>query len=211
MVLKEAGMLRKTTFVLVVISLIAFGLVADEKKAKPKSSGSKKGGGGLSTLNTDTSKISASEGSTAQAIRGIMEPGDGGAAVIGFVNGLVTARDRVSGRTFKFSVPATSNIHIGDKVVLNSGLAQVAGVTGQFSVSGGRDCCHITAVNADHTVVVTETALGRRFLMNLDPGNGIRVGTPVAANFKTGTAWIAGNSALKGMMTNYTPPDGLHP
>ena len=210
-------MFRKTTFVLVVITFIAFGASADEKKGKPTSSGSKKGGsskgsGGLSTLNTDTSKISASEGSTAQALRGIMEPGDGGAAVIGFVNGLVTARDRVSGRTFKFTVPATSNIHIGDKVVLNSGLAQVAGVTGQFSVSGGGDCCVIAAIDvANHNVSVKETALGRTFLMNLDPGNGIRVGTPVAANFKAGTAWIASNGALKSPITNLSLPNGLHP
>jgi hypothetical protein len=207
-------MLRKSTFVLVVITFIAFGIGADEKKAKPTGSSSKKGGskaGGLSTLDTDTSKISASEGSTAQALRGIMEPGDGGAAVIGFVNGLVTARDRVSGRTFKFTVPANSNIHIGDKVVLNSGVAQVAGVTGQFSVSGGGDCCHISVVNADHTVVVTETALGRTFLMNFGSTNDIRVGTPVAANFKAGTAWIASNGALKSSITNLSAPNGLHP
>ncbi len=100
-------------------------------------------------------------------MRGIMEPRDGGAAVIGFAAGVVTARDRVSGRTFKFNVPPTSNIHIGDNVVVSSGFAQVAGLTGRFNVYGLGRCCSVAAVNAsNHTVTVREGAVGRTFLLH---------------------------------------------
>jgi hypothetical protein len=199
-------MLRKTTFLLLVISFIAFGAGADGKKVKAKS------GSTLSTINTDTRTISASEGSTAQAIRGIMEPRDGGAAVIGFAAGVVTARDRLSGRTFKFNVPPTSNVRIGDNVVVSSGFAQVAGLTGRFNVYGLGGCCSVAAVNASNrTFSVREPAVGRTFVVNLQPTNAMRIGQPVEADFKAGTAWIAGNTALKGQITNLSAPAGLHP
>jgi hypothetical protein len=200
-------MLRKT-FLLFFVSVLAFGAFADEKKAKPKTSGSK-----LSTINTNTSSIGPSEGTTAQAIRGIVEPGEG-AAVIGFKAGVVTARDRVSGRTFKFDVPPTSNIHIGDNVVFSSAFAQVAGLAGGFNVHGELSCCKVTAINAsNHTLTVREAAVGRTFVMKFaaEPPNEMRVGAPVAADFKSGKAWIATNGALKAQITNLSAVNGLHP
>jgi len=147
------------------------------------------------------------------AIRGMVEPRDA-AAVIGFKAGVVTARDRLSGRTFKFNVPATSNVHIGDNVVVdfNAGFAQVAGLAGRFNVYGASPCCQVAAINAsNHTFSVREAAVGRTFVVNLQAPNGLRIGQPVEADFKAGTAWIAGNTALKGKITNLSAPAGLHP
>lgn len=202
-------MLRKTTLLLVVISFVVFCVAADGKKGKPKGSGSST----TTTVAGSTTTISASEGTTAMAIRGIVEPGDG-AVVIGSKAGVVTARDRVSGRTFKFDVPPSSNIHIGDNVVFSSAFAQVAGLAGGFNVHGEVPCCKVTAVNAsNHTLVVREAAVGRTFVMKFaaEPPNEMRVGTPVAADFKAGTAWIATNGALKSQITNLSAPAGLHP
>ena len=147
------------------------------------------------------------------AIRGIVELGDG-AAVIGFVNGVVTARDRVSGRTFKFNVPANSNVHIGDNVTFNSGFAQISGLSGRFAEYGGKVCCEIVAIQAaDHSVVVREGSVGRTFAMKFasSPPGEFRVGAPVTADFKFGKAWLPSNVALKAQVTNLTPPNGLHP
>src|ERR1700693_6282178 len=167
---RRPGMLRKTALLLVVISFVAFGAGADGKKGKPKGSGS-------STTTT------VADSTTAMAIRGVVEPGDG-AAVIGFKAGAVTARDRVSGRTFKFDVPPTSNIHVGDNVVFSSAFAQVAGLAGGFNVHGELSCCKVTAINAsNHTLAVREAAVGRTFVMKFaaEPPSEMRVGTPVAA------------------------------
>jgi hypothetical protein len=192
-------MLRKTTLLLVVISFVGFGVAADGKKGKPK--------GGSSTTTT------VAGSTTAMAIRGIVEPGDG-AAVIGFKAGVVTARDRVSGRTFKFDVPPTSNIHIGDNVVFSSAFAQVAGLAGGFNVHGEMPCCVVTAVSAsNHTLAVREAAVGRTYVMKFaaEAPKEMRVGALVAADFKAGTAWIATNGTLKAQITNLSAPAGLHP
>ena len=197
-------MLRKTTLLIVAISLVVFGVAADGKKGKPKGSGSG---------STTTTTISASEGTTMMAIRGIVEPGEG-AAVIGFKAGAVTARDRVSGRTFKFEVPPTSSIHIGDNVAFSSAFAQVAGLAGGFNVHGEMACCVVMAINAsNHTVTVREPAVGRTFVMKFasSPPGEMRVGTPVAADFKAGQAWMATNGAVKSQITNLSQPNGLHP
>jgi hypothetical protein len=195
-------MLRKTTLLIVAISFVVFGVAADGKKGKPKGSGSG---------STTTTTISASEGTTMMAIRGIVEPGEG-AAVIGFKAGAVTARDRVSGRTFKFDVPPTSSIHIGDNVVFNSAFAQVAGLAGGFNVHGEMACCKVMSVNGS-AVTVAEPAVGRTFVMKFSssPPGEMRVGTPVAADFKAGQAWMATNGAVKSQIANITPPNGLHP
>jgi hypothetical protein len=187
-------------------------VVADEKK-KPAKTAAKTSTATSTALNTDTSTISAAEGTTMMAIRGVMAAGDG-AAVIGFANGVVTARDRVSGRTFKFNVPPTSNIHIGDNVVVNSGFAQISGLSGRFAVYGVGRCCSIVSIQAaDHSAVVREGSVGRTFVMKFassHPG-GFRVGAPVAVDFKFGKAWLPSNVALQAQITNITPPNGLHP
>jgi hypothetical protein len=146
-------------------------------------------------------------------IRGIVEPGDG-AVVIGFKAGVVTARDRVNGRTFKFEVPPTSNIHIGDNVAFSSAFAQVAGLAGGFNVHGEMPCCVVTAVSAsNHTLAVREAAVGRTFVMKFaaEAPKEMRVGAPVAADFKAGTGWIATNGTLKAQITNLSAAAGLHP
>jgi hypothetical protein len=202
-------MLRKTMLLLVVISFVVFGVAADGKKPKPKGSGSST----TTTVAGSTTTISASEGTTMQAIRGIVEPGDG-AAVIGFAAGVVTARDRVSGRAFKFNVPPTSNIHIGDNVVFSSGFAQISGVSGRFPAFSVMRCCVIDAIHAaDHTAVVRERSVGRTFVMKFASGPPLefRVGAPVAADFKSGKAWLPSNVVLKWQITNLSQPNGLHP
>ena len=147
------------------------------------------------------------------AIRGIVEPeGAMNAAVLGIVNGVVTARLRQNGSTFKFNVTANvaSGLHVGDGVNLNSGVAQTA--AGRFNVYGGEPCCQIAAINAaTHSVTVNEPAVGRTFLFKLGSVHGLRAGQAVEADFKAGTAWIAGNTALKASFTNLSAPTGLHP
>src|SRR5207245_10716355 len=199
--------LHPTPLLRVASSFVVLGVAPDGKTGQPKGSGSST----TTTVAGSTTPISASEGTTAMAIRGIVEPGDG-AAVIGFKAGVVTARDRVSGRTFKFEVPPTSNIHIGDNVVFSSAFAQIAGLAGGFNVHGEMPCCKVTAVNAsNHTLAVREPAVGRTFALKFAaaPANEMRVGTPVAADFKAGTAWIATNGALKAQITNLSAPAGL--
>ena len=120
----------------------------------------------------------------------------------------------MSGRTFKFNVPPTSNIHMGDNVVVNSGFAQIAGLAGRFKVYGAEGCCSVAAVNAsDHTVTVREGAVGRTFVMRFASGPPVefRVGAPVAADVKSGKAWLPSNVVLQTQITNLTPPSGLHP
>ena len=204
-------MLRRIAFLTLVVSLIVFGVAADGKK-KPASKSTK-----TTTYNTNTSTISASEGSTAQAIRGkLRTEGPTGIVVIGFspVGGIVTARNRQSGGTFKFRVPAHSNVHVGDNVIgdLNGSVASISGLPGRFNVYGGEPCCGVVAINAaNHTFSVREAAVGRTFVVNIQPPDGLRIGQPVEADFKAGTAWIAGNTALKGKITNLSQPAGLHP
>jgi hypothetical protein len=204
-------MLRRIAFLTLVVSLIVFGVAADGKK-KPASKSTK-----TTTYDTNTSTISASEGSTAQAMRGKLRTEDPtGIVVIGYssVDGIVTARNRQSGGTFKFKVPAHSNVHVGDNVIgdLNGGVASISGLTGRFHVYGGTPCCAVVAINpANHTFSVRETAVGRTFVVNSQVLDGIRIGQPVEADFKAGTAWIAGNTALKGQITNLSQPAGLRP
>ena len=204
-------MLRRIAFLTLVVSLIVFGVAADGKK-KPATTSTK-----TTTYDTNTSTISASEGTTAQAIRGIVgTEGPTGSAVIGFspVDAIVTARSRHSGGTFKFKVPAHSNVHVGDNVIgdLNGGVASISGLTGRFHVYGVGPCCAVVAINpANHTFSVREAAVGRTFVVNYQPTDGLRIGQPVEADFKAGTAWIAGNTALKGQITNLSQPAGLRP
>ncbi|HEY8133309.1 MAG TPA: hypothetical protein VII12_15645, partial [Thermoanaerobaculia bacterium] len=129
-------------------------------------------------------------------------------------NGIVTARNRQSGGTFKFKVPAHSNVHIGDNVVgdLNGSVASISGLAGRFHVYGAGPCCGVVAINAaNHTFSVREAALGRTFTVNLQPPDGLRIGQAVEADFKAGTAWISGNTALKGAISNLSQPTALHP
>ena len=199
---------------------VVFNVAADEKK-KPDTTKGKtttKTTTTKPTLNTDTSTITVSEGTTAQAIRGIMGSegpnGPTGIAVMGYtrVDGMVTARNRQSGGTFKFRVPAHSNIHLGDHVDLNGSTATISGLAGVFNVAHVDPCCSVSAINpSNHTFSVSEPAVGRTFVVNLQAPDGLRIGQPVEADFKTGTAWIAGSPALKGVITNLTQPTGLHP
>ena len=199
-------MLRKSLLSLCIL-LIAVFAVADKKKTKGSGSST------TTTVATSTTQITASEGSTAMAIRGIVEPeGTTNAAVLGIVNGVVTARLRQNGSTFKFNVAANvaSGLHVGDGVNLNSGVAQTA--AGRFNVYGAGPCCEIAAINATtHSVTVNEPAVGRTFLFKLGSVHGLRAGQAVEADFKAGTAWIAGNTALKASFTNLSAPTGLHP
>lgn len=204
-------MLRRIAFLTLVVSFIVFGVAADEKK-KPTSTSTK-----TTTIKADTSTITVSEGTTAMAIRGIVATeGPTGIVVIGFqlVDGIATARNRQSGGTFKFRVPAHSNVHVGDAVTgdLNGSVASISGLPGRFNVYGGAPCCGVVAINAaNHTFSVREAAVGRTFVVNYTPVDGLRIGQPVEADFKAGTAWIAGNTVLKGKITNLSQPAGLHP
>ena len=151
------------------------------------------------------------------AIRGIVETeGTMNAALLGVANGVATARVRQSGRTFKFNVPANvaAGLHVGDGVNadLNAGAVQTA--SGRFAIYGGAACCKIAAINAaNHTVTVNEPAVGRTFVMKFtaEPTNEIRAGQAVDADVRAGTAWIAGNTALKASITNLSAPTGVHP
>lgn len=187
-------MLRKFALSLLMISVVVFSVAADSKKKTKTTTTS------TTTSSGQTNTISASEGTTAIAIRGIVEPGEG-AAVIGFTSGVVTARDRVTGRTFKFNAPAGSNFAVGDRIAARAS-------------STSQPCCKITAINAaDHTVTVSEPAVGRTFMTKFSnlPPDGIRIGQAVDADFKAGSAWISGNTALKGQISNLSAPNGLHP
>ena len=213
-------MVRRITFLTLLLSCIVFSTAADEKK-KPDTTKGKTTPAtstGKPTLNTDTSKITVSEGTTAQAIRGIMgteEPsGPTGIVVMGFSsgNGIVTARNRRSGATFKFGVPAQSSIRLGDRVELRGTSASISGVPGSFNVNPSVPCCGVSAIDAsNHSFTVSERAVGRTFVVNNLPLDGLRIGQPIEADFKAGTAWIAGNPALAGAITNLTQPTGLHP
>jgi hypothetical protein len=204
-------MLRRISFLTLAVSLTVFGAAADGKKKAPTTSTK------TTTLTTSTTTISASEGSTAMAIRGIVgTEGPTGIAVLGFDpgNGIVTARNRQSGGTFKFKVPANSSVHLGDNVNgdLNGSVASVSGLAGRFNVYAGSPCCEVAAINAaNHTFSVREAAVGRTFVVNVEPPNEMRIGQRVEADFKAGTAWISGNTALKGKITNLSQPTGLHP
>ena len=204
-------MMQRIAFLSVVVAFVVLGVAADGKK-KPATTSSS-----TTTVAASTTTISASEGSTAMAIRGIVgTEGPTGIVVIGAapVDGIVTARNRQSGGTFKFRVPAHSNVHVGDNVIgdLNGNVASISGLAGRFNVYGGEPCCQVAAINAsNHTFSVREAAVGRTFVVNLQAPNGLRIGQPVEADFKAGTAWIAGNTALKGKITNLTAPNGLHP
>jgi hypothetical protein len=120
----------------------------------------------------------------------------------------------VSGRTFKFNIPANSNVHIGDNVTINSGFAQISGLPGRFAIFGDTNCCDIVAIHAaDHSAILRERSVGRTFVMKFAfslPGE-FRVGAPVAADFKFGKAWLPSNFALQAQIANLTPPNGLHP
>ena len=213
-------MSRGTVFLSLVVLFVVFGVAADEKK-KPDTTKGKtttKTTTTKPTLNTDTSTITVSEGTTAQAIRGIMgteEPtGPTGIAVMGYtrVDGMVTARNRQSGGTFKFRVPANSNIRLGDRVDLNGSTATISGLAGGFNVAPFEPCCGVSAINtSNHTFSVSEPAVGRTFVVNYTPPDGLRIGQPVEADFKAGMAWIAGSPALKGAITSLSQPNGLHP
>ncbi|PYQ34951.1 MAG: hypothetical protein DMF57_04705 [Acidobacteria bacterium] len=186
-------MLRKSLLSLCIL-LIALFAVADKKKTKGSGSST------TTTVATSTTQITASEGSTAMAIRGIVEPeGAMNAAVLGVVNGVATGRVRQSGRTFKFNVPANVAFKAGDAINADPNAATMA-------------CCNIAAINsATHVITVNEPAVGRTFQFKLGSVDGLRAGQAVEADFKAGTAWIAGNAALKSSIANLSAPTGLHP
>jgi len=126
-------MLQRIAFLSLVVALVVFGVAADGKK-KPATTSSS-----TTTVAASTTTISASEGTTAMAIRGIVgTEGPTGIVVIGIapVDGIVTARNRQSGGTFKFRVPAHSNVHVGDNVIgdLNGSVASIKGLAGRFNV-----------------------------------------------------------------------------
>jgi len=204
-------MFRRIAFLTLAVSFVVFGAAADGKKKAPTTSTK------TTTSTTNTTTITASEGTTAMAIRGIVgTEGPTGIVVIGFspVDGIVTARNRQSGGTFKFKVPVNSNVRVGDNVVgdLNGNVASISGFAGRFNVYGGTPCCSVAAINAaNRTVSVREAAVGRTFIVNNLPTDGLRIGQAVEADFKAGTAWIAGNTALKGKITNLSQPTALHP
>jgi hypothetical protein len=203
-------MLRKSLISLFVLAVALFA-VADGKKGKPKGSGSST----TTTVAGSTTTISASEGSTAMAIRGIVEvEGATNAALLGVANGVATARVRQSGRTFKFNVPANvaAGLHVGDGVNADFNAGAVQTASGRFATYGSGICCNIAAINAaNHTVTVNEPAVGRTFLFKLASVDGLRAGQAVEADFKAGAAWIAGNGALKSSIANLSAPTGVHP
>ena len=129
------------------------------------------------------------------AIRGMVEPGEG-AVVIGFKDGVAIARDRITGRTFKFSIAAAE---LGDPV--SADIAKVG-------MANARACCKIVAINGN-LVTVSEPAVGRTFQLKFAAQPpGLSVGQAVNANFKLGTATIAGNALP---ITNLSQCAGLRP
>jgi len=181
-------MVRKFALSLLIVS-IALAAVADKKKGKGSSTST-------TTVATSTTQIQASEGSTAMAIRGIVEPGDG-AAVIGFKDGVVFARDRVTGRTFKFNGAFAA---VGDSV--NADIAKAA-------MANARPCCIVATINGN-LVTVNEPALARSFELKFtaSPPDEMRVGSAVNANFKTRVASIG---SWSGPITNLSAATALRP
>ena len=92
---------------------------------------------------------------------GTEEPtGPTGIAVMGYtrMDGMVTARSRQSGGTFKFRVPANSNIHLADHVDLN-------GSTATESMAGGPVAARRFQRNApDATAMATAARTASRRL-----------------------------------------------
>ena len=196
-------MLRKFALSLLIMSVALLGVAADKKKGKG-------GTTSTTTVATSTADIKASEGSTAMAIRGIVEPVDG-AVVIGFTDGVFIARDRVTGRIVKFTAPAGS-FTVGTAVKIDFSGKMVQTSAGRFEISNAAPCCNIAAINSgDHTITVKEPAVGRFFVMKVEPTHDVKLGQAVEANFKTGQAWISGNSALKCAISNLSQATGLHP
>src|SRR5688500_4730500 len=186
--------MRKALAVLVVLTLATSASYSAGSK-KPKSGS----GGGLPTT-VNTSTITASEGSTAMAIRGIMEPEGTTCCAILSVQpdkGYATARVRLSGGTFKLALPAAilSQVKVGDAVRANfsTKTAQIDGMSAQVKIQGAEPCCEIKAINwGDGAVTVSEPAVGRTFRLNVgaDAARNLKVAQKLDANFKAGTAAI---------------------
>jgi hypothetical protein len=200
-------LMRKALAVLVVLALATSASWSAGSK-KPKSGS----GGGLPTT-VNTSTITASEGSTAMAIRGIMEPEGTTCCAILSVQpdkGFAIARVRLSGRTFKLALPAAtlSQVQVGNAVRANfaTKIAQINGLQAQVTITGGEPCCEIKAINwGDGAVTVSEPAVGRTFRLNVgaDAARNLKVGQKLDANFKAGTAAI-GTSQFA--ITNLSQP-----
>jgi hypothetical protein len=186
--------MRKALAVLVVLALATSASYSAGTK-KPKSGS----GGGLPTT-VNTSTITASEGSTAGAIRGIMEPEGTTCCAILSVQpdkGFAMARVRLSGRIFKLALPAAilSQVEVGDAVRANFSTknAQIDGMSAQFTIAASESCCSIKAINwGDGAVTVSEPAVGRTFRLNVgvEAARNLKVGQKLDANFKAGTATI---------------------
>ena len=199
--------MRKALAVLVVLALAASASWSAGSK-KPKSGS----GGGLPTT-VNTSTITASEGSTAMAIRGIIAPEGTTCCAILSVQpdkGVAIARVRLTGKTFKLAFPAgmLSQIKVGDAVRANfaTNMAQVDGMSAQVTIQGAAPCCNIKAINwGDGSVTVSEPAVGRTFQLNVgvDAARNLKVGQKLDANFKAGTAAI-GTSQFA--ITNLSQP-----
>ena len=200
-------MFRKNLCVLCIMVLAVVSLGAGGEK--------KKSGGGLDSLDTKSVNVTASEGSTAMALRGIVEPeGTTCCAVLGgdAAKGIVTVRMRKTGAIFNLFVPATlfSEIYRGDAVKLNLATQSgtIDGVTGEFRLQNreGALCCEIASMRGD-TVTVKEAAVGRTFQFKApaDVLSKLQVGQKVQADFKARSASVVGlTSALS--ISNLSQP-----
>jgi hypothetical protein len=181
-------MVRKAALGFLVVCIVVFGVAADKKKTTS--------GGTTTTVATSTAVITASEGSTAMAIRGIVEPVDG-VVIIGFKNGAFTARNRITGSTFKFNA-AQGSYSVGQAVPADIVRANIANAIA---------CCQVAAINRN-SLTVNEKVLGRSFVVQGEPTSDMRVGQTVSANFKLGTASIG---SWSGPITNLSQCAALYP